>query len=59
MNTDQLRERFPDENVCRTFFESIIWSDGRFCPHCGFERTYHIVDKNLLFWEQIIDKFPL
>jgi len=45
MNTDQLRERFPDENTCRTFFESIIWRNGRFCPHCGFERTYHISGK--------------
>jgi len=45
MNIDQLRERFPDENACRTFFESIIWQNGRFCPHCGFERTYSISGK--------------
>jgi transposase-like protein len=45
MNTDQLRERFPDENACRTFFESIIWRNGRFCPHCGFERSYPISGK--------------
>ena len=45
MNTDQLRERFPDENTCRTFFESIIWRNGRFCPHCGFERSYPISGK--------------
>ena len=45
MNTDQLRERFPDENACRSFFESIIWRKGRFCPHCGFERTYPISGK--------------
>ncbi|CAB1070467.1 hypothetical protein D1AOALGA4SA_12653, partial [Olavius algarvensis Delta 1 endosymbiont] len=25
MDIDQLRARFPDENACRTFFESIIW----------------------------------
>jgi transposase-like protein len=42
MNTDQLRERFPDEKACRAFFESIIWHNGRFCPHCGFQRTYPI-----------------
>jgi len=42
MNTDQLRVRFPDEKACRTFFESIIWRNGRFCPHCGFEKTYRL-----------------
>lgn len=42
MNTDQLRERFPDENACRTFFESIVWRNCRFCPHCDFERTYSL-----------------
>ncbi|CAB1068324.1 hypothetical protein D1AOALGA4SA_2233, partial [Olavius algarvensis Delta 1 endosymbiont] len=25
MDIDHLRARFPDENACRTFFESIIW----------------------------------
>ena len=45
MNTDQLRARFPNEKACRTFFESIIWSNGRVCPHCGFERTYVISGK--------------
>ena len=45
MNTDQFREKFPDENACRNFFESIIWQNGRFCPHCGFERTYPISGK--------------
>ena len=43
MNTDQLRERFPDDSACRTFFESIIWRNGRRCPHCGFEITYNIL----------------
>ena len=45
MNTDQLRERFPDENACRIFFESIIWRKGRFCPNCGFERSYPLSGK--------------
>jgi len=39
MNTGQLRERFPNENACRNFFESIICQNGRFCPHFGFERS--------------------
>ena len=45
MNTDQLRERFSDDNACRTFFESIIWRNGRLCSHCGFEKTYNISGK--------------
>ena len=45
MNTDQLRERFPDEEACRSFFESIIWRKGRFCPKCGFERSYRLSGK--------------
>ncbi len=45
MNTDQLRARFPNEKACRTFFFSIVWSNGRLCPHCGFERTYEISGK--------------
>jgi transposase-like protein len=40
MNTDQLRERFPDENACRTFFESVIWQNGRYCPHCNNNKSY-------------------
>lgn len=39
MNIDQLRDRFPNENACRTFFESIIWQKGRRCPHCGHDRS--------------------
>jgi len=45
MNTDQLRERFPDETACRIFFESIIWRKGRFCPNCGFERSDRLSGK--------------
>jgi len=42
MNTDQLRATFPDEDTCRTFFESTIWANGRICPHCGNKKSYHI-----------------
>ena len=34
MNIDQLRAKFAIENVCRQFFESVIWQHGRICPHC-------------------------
>ena len=42
MNIDQLKERFPDESSCRRFFESIIWKNGRLCPHCFSNRSYRI-----------------
>jgi len=32
MNIDQLRQRFPDEQACRSFFESVLWQKGRYCP---------------------------
>ena len=42
MNIDQLKNRFPDEDACRLFFESILWKDGRICPHCYCEKSYHL-----------------
>ena len=42
MNIDQLRARFPDENACRQFFESVIWQHGRICPHCQCPKSYPI-----------------
>ena len=42
MNIDTLRERFPDEDACREFFENIFWKDGRFCPHCFCLKSYHL-----------------
>lgn len=42
MNIKQLREQFPDEVACRSFFESIIWSSGRTCPHCGSDKSWAI-----------------
>ena len=35
MDIDQLNARFAEENACREFFESVIWQNGRRCPHCG------------------------
>ena len=31
----QLHEMFPDEEHARRWFESILWPDGPYCPHCG------------------------
>lgn len=42
MNIDQIRTKFPNENVCRQFFESIIWRHGRICPHCQCPKSYPI-----------------
>ena len=42
MNIDQLRKRFPDEDACRLFFESISWKHGRICPHCANLKSYHL-----------------
>ena len=47
MNIDQLRKRFPDESSCRNFFESVIWRNGRFCPHCHSEKSYRITSSNV------------
>ena len=45
MNTDQLRKRFPDEDACRHFFESILWQHGCRCPHCDCDKAYRIRGK--------------
>jgi len=42
MNIDQFRDNFSDETVCRTFFESFIWPEGRRCSHCGHGKSYRI-----------------
>ena len=39
MNIDHLRKKFSNETVCRQFFESVIWKDGRRCPHCGHAKS--------------------
>ena len=46
MDIDQLREQFPDETACRKFFESIIWQNGRFCPHCDCAKSYPLSGKS-------------
>ncbi len=45
MTLDQLRKRFADEAACLTFFESVIWADGRRCAHCGHEKSYPLRGK--------------
>ena len=46
MDIDQLRVRFPGEQACREFFESIIWQDGRRFPHCDYEKSYRLLGQS-------------
>ena len=43
MDLKTLRKQYPDEASCRSFFESVIWSQGRTCPHCGSAKSWTIV----------------
>lgn len=45
MNLRKLRARFPNESACRDFFESVIWHNGRICPHCACKRSWSIQGK--------------
>jgi transposase-like protein len=42
MNIDRLNAQFSNETICRRFFESARWPNGRICPHCGFGVSYKI-----------------
>jgi transposase-like protein len=42
MDIKELRKQYPDEASCRSFFESIIWSSGRTCPHCESGKSWAI-----------------
>ena len=39
MTIKQLMEKFHDEDAAREWFESMIWADGRKCPHCKSTNT--------------------
>ena len=43
----ELSDLFPTEESAREWFESRIWADGRYCPHCGSTRT-HIAGHNTM-----------
>ena len=49
MNIDRLRASFPDERACEKFLESVIWSEGRVCPHCGSKRSWRLNSKDIRF----------
>ncbi len=43
----ELADMFPDEESARQWFESRIWKDGRFCPHCGSTETHEASHNNM------------
>jgi hypothetical protein len=47
MDIDQLRKRYPDEEACRSFFESAMWRNGRFCPYCPCDKSYRLCGKSV------------
>ena len=36
----ELTDMFPTEESAREWFESIVWAEGRHCPHCGCTDTF-------------------
>ena len=46
MNIDQFRKRFADKSTCRHFFESVLWRNGRYCPHCYCTKSYRLSGKS-------------
>lgn len=42
MDIKELKKQYPDEGSCRLFFESMIWSSGRICPHCQSVKSWAI-----------------
>ncbi|MCY4407211.1 MAG: IS1595 family transposase [Rhodospirillaceae bacterium] len=36
----QLADMFPDEDAARSWFEGLVWPEGRYCPRCGSRRTH-------------------
>jgi len=39
MTVPELIQRFPTEEAATEWFESIVWPEGRVCPHCGSVHT--------------------
>ena len=47
----ELGEMFPDEESATAWFESLVWPDGRHCPHCGScETTEAPASKKQPYW---------
>ncbi len=47
----ELADLFPDEAAATAWFESLVWPEGRFCPHCGNTETNEApVSKKKPYW---------
>ena len=46
----ELMDMFPTEEAATTWFESIIWPNGRHCPKCGSECTRKASHKKMPYW---------
>ena len=47
----ELFEKFPSELSARNWFESVLWSEGRYCGHCGGTKTKEVPnEKPMPYW---------
>ena len=47
MDTNEFRRSFPDEEACRTYLETSIWSNGRICPHCRDQKSWALTGSSV------------
>lgn len=45
-----LANMFPDEDAARSWFEAIVWPDGRQCPYCAGTRTREATHAKMPYW---------
>ncbi len=43
----QLADMFPTEDSARAWFETRLWPEGRYCPHCGSVNTHEAGHNNM------------
>ena len=47
----ELMDIFPTEEAATTWFESVVWEDGRYCPKCGSTETKEVPNaKPMPYW---------
>ena len=47
----ELMDIFPTEEAASTWFESVVWEDGRYCPKCGNTETKAVPNaKPMPYW---------
>lgn len=40
MDLNQFRKQFPSEEACRQYLETVVWPQGRRCPHCWGQKSW-------------------